>query len=60
MVAEHARKEHHPIRWQDRQGQQIWRIEGEGVTLHPSTPEDQRFNQDVGLQLPGSRSRLCA
>ena len=33
----------------DRQGQQIWRIEGEGGTAYPSSPEDQRFNRDVGL-----------
>ena len=36
-VAEHVWKEHHPILWQEtRQGQQLWRIEGEGGTTHPS------------------------
>ena len=42
-VAEHAWKEHHDSMARDecdRQGQQIWRIEGEGGTAHPSTPED--------------------
>ena len=34
----------------DRQSHQVWRIEGEGGTAYP---EDQRFNRDVGLELPG-------
>ena len=53
-VAEHAWKEHQPIRWQE-----IDRASGfgelrvkEALHIH-QTPEDQRFNRDVGLELPG-------
>ena len=35
-VAEHAWKDHHPIRWQETSVQRVWRIEGEGGTAYPS------------------------
>ena len=54
-VAEHAWKEHHPILWQEsgvidsKYGE--LRVK-EALHIHPM-PEDQRFNRDVGLELPG-------
>ena len=57
-VAEHAWKEHHPILWREtgvndranRYGE--LRPVKEALHIH-LTPEDQRFNQDVDLELPG-------
>ena len=56
-VAEHAWKEHHPIRWQetsviDRASRFGELRVKEALHIH-LTPEDQRFNRDVGLELPG-------
>ena len=58
-VAEHAWKEHHPIRWQETSVHVIDRASRfgelrvkEALHIH-LTPEDQRFNRDVGLELPG-------
>ena len=56
-VAEHAWKEHHPIRWQetsviDRASRFGELRVKEALHIH-LTPEDQRFNRDVGLELHG-------
>ena len=56
-VAEYAWKEHHPIRWQetsviDRASRFGELRVKEALHIH-LTPEDQRFNRDVGLELPG-------
>ena len=56
-VAEHVWKEHHPIRWQetsviDRASRFGELRVKEALHIH-LTPEDQRFNRDVGLELPG-------
>ena len=56
MVGEHAWKEHHPIRWQetnviDRASRFGELRVKEALHIH-LTPEDQRFNRDVGLELP--------
>ena len=54
-VAEHAWKEHHPIQRQetsviDRASRSGELRVKEALHIHP-TPEDQRFNRDIGLEL---------
>ena len=61
VVAEHAWKEHHPIRWQetsviDRASRSGELRVKEALHIH-LTPEDQHFNQDVGLELPQGFAR---
>ena len=53
-VAEHAWKDHHPIRWQETSVIDRTSIFGVKEALHIHlTSEDQRFNRDVGLELLG-------
>ena len=55
-IAEHCWKEHHPINWEGatvvdraRRRQELCIKEALHIQL---TPEEQRFNKDVGLELP--------
>ena len=56
-VAEHMCREQHPIQWQETKvigrASKYWELRvKEALHIH-LTPEDQRFNRDVGLELPG-------
>ena len=56
-IAEHAWTEHHPIAWEEAAVVDQARRKKELLlkeALHiQTTPEEQRFNRDVGLELPG-------
>ena len=56
-IAQHAWKEHHPILWKeakiiDKANKTTELKVKEALHIH-LTPEDRRFNRDVGLDLPG-------
>jgi len=55
-VAEHARKNHHPINWEETSV--LDRVRGQGKLLHKEalhmqmTPAEECFNKDRGLEIP--------
>ena len=54
---EEKKKEHHPIRWQETsvidRASRFGELRVKKALHIHLTPEDQRFNRDVGLELPG-------
>jgi len=55
-IAEQAWKEHHPIHWHNARildrANKIRELKVKEA-LHIQTPEEHRFNRDVGLELSG-------